>query len=284
MIDEQPITKGIELVSHSVRAEILIALAERIRESPRDQALGFARLRKQVGHDDPGNFNYHLKRLCGNLVVKRDDGYQLSDVGHHFVAVLLSGRFDPETSVKSLDVKIQCVICSKPSEVTYRDGMLRTTCDDGHSTTLNVGPDLLDSHSVAEALNIAFCRTLWETKSMTSGVCPHCEGTTTGAVTRFEDRPFPVLYEWVCESCGTFLQHSAGGSVLFHPAVVSFCYDHDIDVFEYPWDVMVQNVRLGTVRSEEPLRIQVTVMFGNDELVLTLDDTATVVDLTSSRA
>jgi hypothetical protein len=279
MVDNGSLTKGIELVSHSVRAEILIALAERIQEDPRDQALRFAQLRKRVGHDDPGNFNYHLQRLRGNLVEKRDGGYQLSDVGHHFVAILLSGRFDPDTRLEFPDVKTRCLVCGTSSEITYRDGMLRTMCDDGHSTVLNVGPELLDSHPVSEALNIAFRRTLLEAKSMTDGVCPHCEGATAGTVTREEDKPVSVLYEWVCENCGTFLQHSAGGSVLFHPAVVSFCYRHDVDVFERAWDVMARDVESGGVKSEDPLNVRVAIRLGDDTLVVTLDDTATVVDV-----
>jgi hypothetical protein len=279
MTDGHPLTRGIELVSHDVRAEILLALAERMQECPRDQTLGFAELRKRVGHDDPGNFNYHLKRLQGNLVEKREGGYRLSDIGHHFVALLVSGRFDPDSKREFPDVETPCLLCPESASVTYEDGMLRTSCDNGHSSMMNVGPELLDSHSVAETLNIAFRRTLWEAKSTMSGICPYCEGETTAAVNRLRDGPIPLLYEWTCDRCGVFLQNSPGGCVLFHPAVVSFCYQHDVDIFQRPWDMMVHNVETGTVVSEEPLRVQVGIALDEERLVLTLDESATIIDV-----
>lgn len=279
MTEGHPLTRGIELVSHDVRAEILVALAEHMQERPREQTLGFSELRKRVGHDDPGNFNYHLKRLQGNLVDKSDDGYGLSDVGHHFVAILMSGRFDPDTKKEFPDHETPCPICGTPSEITYDDGMLRTSCENDHGSMLNIGPELLDSHSVTETLNIAFRRTLLEAKSTMSGICPYCDGKTVGTANVLEDGPIPVLYEWVCENCGSFLQSSAGGCVLFHPAVVSFCYEHDIDVFDSAWDVMVRNVETATVSSEEPLRVRVGISLNGDRVVVTLDDTGTAVDI-----
>lgn len=279
MAESHSLTRGIELVSHDVRAEILLALAERMQESPRDQTLRFAELRDSVGHDDPGNFNYHLKRLQGNLVDKREDGYRLSDIGHHFVALLVSGSFDPEASREFPDVETSCPICTEPATVTYEDGMLRTSCDNGHSSMLNVGPELLDSYSVSETLNIAFRRTLWEVKSTMSGICPYCEGKTVATVSRFQEGPIPVLYEWTCNRCGVFTQNSPSGCILFQPAVVSFCYQHDIDIFQRAWDMMVQNVETGSVVSEDPLRVQVGISVDQNRLVLTLDESATVVDV-----
>lgn len=276
---DHPLTEGIELVSHGVRAEILLALAERMRERPRDETLQFAELRDRVGHDDPGNFNYHLKRLLGTLVEKADEGYRLSDVGHHFVAVLRSGRFDPGRQREFPEAETSCPVCGAPSTVTYEDGSLRTACENDHTWMLNVGPELLDSHSVIDALNVATRRTLWDAKSTMDGVCPYCEGQTSETVTLFPREPVPVLYEWTCNKCGVFLQNSAGGCVLFHPAVVGFCYQHGVDVFQHTWEILVENVRTATVCSEDPLRVQVSVSLEGERLELTLDDSATVVDV-----
>jgi hypothetical protein len=279
MSADQPLTEGIELLSHEVRAEILIALAERMQEQPRDETLRFSELRHRVGHDDPGNFNYHLKRLLGSLVEKTDEGYRLSDVGHHFVAVLHSGRFDPGRRREFPETETSCSMCDAPSTVTYEDGSLRTVCENDHTLVLNVGPELLDSHSVIDALNVAMRRTLWEARSTMDGVCPYCEGETSGTVTRYPGEQIPVVYERTCNRCGVFFQNSAGGCVLFHPAVVGFCYQHGVDVFQHTWEILVENVGTATVRSEDPLRVQVDVSLDGERLELTLDDSATVVDV-----
>ncbi|WP_327050919.1 winged helix-turn-helix domain-containing protein [Halomicrococcus gelatinilyticus] len=276
---DQPLTGGIELLNHEVRAEILLALAERMQEHPRDATLRFSELRDRVGHDDPGNFNYHLKRLSGAFVEKTDAGYRLSDVGHHFVAVLLSGRFDPDRRREFPDTETSCPVCGAPSTVTYEDGSLRTVCEDDHTMVLNVGPELLDSHSVIEALDVAMRRSLWEARSTMDGVCPYCDGQTSGTVTRYPGEPVPILYEWTCDRCGVFLQNSAGGCVLFHPAVVGFCYQHGVDVFQRTWEVLVENVETAAVCSADPLRVQVAVSLEGERLELTLDDSATVVDV-----
>lgn len=44
-------------------------------------AVPFSRLRERVGVRDSGKFNYHLGRLRGPLVEKREDGYALTAAG-----------------------------------------------------------------------------------------------------------------------------------------------------------------------------------------------------------
>lgn len=282
MPSDHPLNEGIELVSHEVRAEILLALTERMQECSRNEPLQFAELRKRVGHDDPGNFNYHLKRLLGTLVEKTDDGYRLSVVGHHFVAVLQSGQFDPDRRRVFPETETSCPVCGAAASITYEDGSLQTACGNDHTWILNVGPELLDSHSVIDALNIATRRTLWEAKSTMNGVCPICEGDTAGTDVRLSGEASLVMYKWVCDNCGFFVQNSAGGCVLFHPEVIGFCYQHNVNVFQHTWEIFVENVGTATVCSKNPLHVQVVVSLDGEQLQLTLDDSATVVDVTKN--
>lgn len=279
MSADHPLNEGIELVSHEVRAEILLALTEQMQESPRNEALQFAELRDRVGHDDPGNFNYHLKRLLGTLVEKTEEGYRLSVVGHHFVAVLQSGQFDSARRREFLETETSCPVCGAAASITYEDGSLRTACGNDHTWMLNVGPELLDSHSVIDALNIATRRTLLEAKSTMDGVCPICEGDTAGTETRLSGDLSFVTYEWMCDECGFSLQNSAGGCVLFHPAVIGFCYQHGVNVFQQTWEIFVENVETATVCSKNPLRVHVVVALDGEQLQLTLDDSAAVTDV-----
>jgi len=281
---EGTLTDAIGLVNHDVRAAILVALADHQRDHPREPVLRFSELRERVGHDDPGNFNYHLKRLVGSFVEKREEGYQLSDVGHHFVAVLHSGRFDPDLRREFPDADATCLVCGGASTVTYEDGALQVVCEEGHASVLNVGPELLGHLSPRAALDVATRRTLLEAKSTMDGVCPHCEGATEGPTTRFPGDPIAVIYEWACERCGALLQNDAGGCVLYHPAVVGFCYRRGVDVFEDAWTALAEHVEDGRVVDEDPPRVRVTVALAGDRLELTLDDHAAVVDVAGDGA
>lgn len=276
MTVEDTLAENSRLVSHEVRADILVALATHQRESGPGETLGFAELRRRVGHDDPGNFNYHLDQLRGTLVTSTAAGYRLSNVGQHYVALLVSGQFDPDRSREFPAVETACPVCGAQSSVEYEDGGLRTACSAGHTSLFNVGPELLDEWSVEETLSIALRRGLLEAKSVIEGVCPFCEGKTSGAFRRNDGEAVPVRYEGQCERCGTVVSNTAGGCVLFHPAVVSFCYQRGIDVYHSAWDVMTTNIETVEIDSEDPLRICVELVVEGDSLVLTLDRSGAV--------
>lgn len=276
MANDAELTTAIELVSHEVRADILIELARQQRDHPDDQTLRFSELRDRVGHDDPGNFNYHLKRLVGTLVERTEAGYRLSDVGHRFVAVLRSGRFDPDVSKQFPEYEPPCLFCDDRMAVEYEDGLLRTACENGHESRLNVGPELLDDRPIEGVLNAALCRSLLEGRAFLDGICPFCDGPTTGGLRRISDGPVPVAYDGHCERCGALLHNTVGGCVLFHPAAVSFYHRHDLDVFQQAWTAMATTVGDPTVLEEEPLRVSIELAIDDGILELELDRDASV--------
>ena len=277
MTTEERLTESIQLVSHEVRADILMALAAHARETDPDETLGFAALRRRVGHDDPGNFNYHLGQLRGNLVTSTEEGYCLSDIGQQYVGLLVSGRFDPGESRELPAAETTCPVCAAPSTVEYESGVLRTDCPDGHASRLAVGPELLDEWSVETTLTIALRRSLFEARSVIDGVCPFCEGRTDGTLRRVDEGTVPVRYEAQCECCGMVLSNTAGGCVLFHPAVVTFCYRHGVDVYRSAWQVMSSAVEKVTVEGEEPFRVAVEFVIDGDSLGMSVDRSAEVV-------
>lgn len=71
------------LLSDETRVRILVALSE-ASECP----LRFSELRSRVGVADSGQFNYHLDRLRGRLVVKTEDGYALTETGRAVARLL----------------------------------------------------------------------------------------------------------------------------------------------------------------------------------------------------
>lgn len=269
--------RGIELMSHEVRADILSALLRHHRAKSATESVRFSELRERVGHEDPGNFNYHLDRLRGNLVEQTDRGYRLSDIGHQLVALFVSGRFDPDVTREFPEVEPPCLLCGVSSTVVYEDGIFHVRCGDGHEVRLASGWKILESRSVRKALNSALRRNLLHAKSVIDGICPYCEGKASMGVNRLTDDTIPVEYEGSCHRCGWVLRNSPRGCVLFHPASVSFCHRHGLDVYDDAWDVLATHVETVTVDERDPLRIAVVLSIDGDRLALTLDDSGDVV-------
>ena len=70
-----------ELLSDETRVRIVRELYHHWQRAPDDPCLPFSTLCARVEGDDSGRFNYHLNRLCGTLVDKREHGYALSPLG-----------------------------------------------------------------------------------------------------------------------------------------------------------------------------------------------------------
>lgn len=70
-----------ELLSDETRVRIVRELYREREHDPDDPGLTFSTLGRRIGADDTGRFNYHLRRLRGTLVDKREDEYVLSPLG-----------------------------------------------------------------------------------------------------------------------------------------------------------------------------------------------------------
>ncbi len=95
---------ALETLSNEHRLAILRTLAEA------DRPLSFSELRKAVGIDDPGQFNYHLTKLCERFVRDEDGGYSLGHRGER--VVLAAGDIDAKaaTTAQTGDC---CPVCGE---------------------------------------------------------------------------------------------------------------------------------------------------------------------------
>ena len=75
-VETLPLDRAFELLGNETRIEILRVLA-----SADEECLSFSTLRKRVGIDDSGQFNYHLNRLAGHYVRRTTDGYAICQTG-----------------------------------------------------------------------------------------------------------------------------------------------------------------------------------------------------------
>ncbi|MEZ3117391.1 hypothetical protein RYH80_15860 [Halobaculum sp. MBLA0147] len=268
--DHAPLTDVFDLVGHETRTAIVATLGEYDRTESDGSGLSFSTLRERVGHDDPGNFNYHLQRLVGGPVEKTDAGYTLSRVGHRLLAVVVSDRFDPETDT-DLRATTDCPVCGDSAPVRYTDGCLEVECST-HSATLDVGSAFVDRVGVSRAYATGYWDGVLDCSSFRRGICRLCEGRTDGGLV---ERGDGVRFEAICRQCGHRITHVPAGCVLDHPAVVALCWDHDVDVREDAARLTADHADSEVVQTD-PLRVDVRVTVGDDSVVVTLDDDATV--------
>ncbi|MEZ3145493.1 hypothetical protein [Halobaculum sp. MBLA0143] len=269
---EELSTAMFDLVGQSDRAAILATLGQYAREESDEGGLAFSTLRERVGHDDPGNFNYHLDRLVGGPVERTDAGYRLSTVGRRLLSVVVAERFDPEQTTE-VDATADCPVCGTPATVEYTDGRLRIDCST-HTTAFDVGPEVVDRVGVATACRVGFRRGTLYTESFRAGVCPDCEGPVDAELAVDDE----AWFEGTCQRCGLELSNTPAGCVIDHPAVVSLCWRHDIDVRETGRRVLATHAE-SHVASRDPLRVAVEVSVGDDSVRLRLDDDGTVCDV-----
>jgi hypothetical protein len=92
--------------------------------------VGFAALRRAVGVDDPGHFNYHLGQLRGCFLAKRDDGYAPTVAGLKAVESAEAGAYTDDPGPASDTVDDECSECSAPMTATHDEHLVSLTCDD----------------------------------------------------------------------------------------------------------------------------------------------------------
>ncbi|PSQ15275.1 ArsR family transcriptional regulator [Halobacteriales archaeon QS_8_69_26] len=284
-------TEAFEIVDDGTRVAILRALAERRAEHPRDPALSFSELRKRVGTRDSGRFNYHLDRLRGRFVEKHgeSDGYVLTPSGQKVVSAVLAGAYERGEDRGPMEVDADCFVCGAPLSAEYVDGMVRVTCEHGHGFRDTAPPGAVEDRRMEEVLMLADRVARQEIELAVEGVCPECFGPAPPSIVSLDEDERPHedtthLFVSVCERCGMTSATLVGCCVVRHPAVVSLYYEHGIDVRERPvWELGF--VAEGpVVEGEDPLRLRVDVAVGDDAVALTLDGTATVVDVERSPA
>ena len=80
----EPVSETLATLSEQNRLEILLALYDT------DGPVPYSTLRAATSIEDKGKLNYHLRQLREYFVVKRDDGYGLTDAGRTLVQAVLT--------------------------------------------------------------------------------------------------------------------------------------------------------------------------------------------------
>lgn len=277
-------TDAFGVLGDETRLDILRALAEHQRTARHERGLSFSELRKRVDVRDAGKFNYHLDRLRDHFVAKDEDGYYPRYAGLKVVGAILAGTYTDRGPTRSVETESTCPRCSEPLTATYEDERLTMACgDDEVFFRTALPPGAAENRTVTELVRIANRNAQQDVEQAADGVCPHCWGRMDASLPA-DDQPEngPLMAEYECDRCWMVFQVPAGACVVRHPAVVSLYHDHGVDVREEPFlDLgFVRSSDSAAVVSTDPTRVGVDVELAGDELELTLDGTADVVDVT----
>lgn len=304
--------EAFKLVAHETRLAILLALWEaHDRPDSDDDGLSFSTLFDRVDYRDRGNFRHHLRRLEGQYVGRTQDGdYELRHTGMRIVQTVVGGAGVTTTEVGPAEIDRPCEFCGAPTAVLYEDGRLFHVCTgcEGRATgpveeygflnSVPLPPAGVVDRTPAEIIAAAEVKAYRRMRSMFQGLCDICAGRVESWLELCTDH----ATEGVCQDCGWRHRarcmfrcrvcestHFARPSVLcvFHPAVIAFFYDRgvttrwhaeELDGLEYIGD-HDPSYEMEIV-SEDPHRVAVTVALDGEELRVTFDGSASIVDAT----
>lgn len=271
--DTDPAT-AFSALGHGVRVDVLRELNAHRRETG-EETIGFADLRRRVGLRDSGQFRYHLNELRDHFVQRTDEGYRLTRAGGRVVAAILAGTHETAPSIGPASMG-DCPICGAAAAACYDEGRCEVTCDEDHTLfTWTVPPNAASDRSLADLVSFSELLALQSIEQAQAGVCPQCYDPVDPTVDA--DPPTPV-FRACCDTCGTGIVGPVGLCVLLDPEVRTICRTRGLELDErHVWDLpFVVDPSTASVRSEDPLRTDVTVPLPDGELRVTLDESGGV--------
>lgn len=271
-------TDQFELVTAEPRAAILGALATYQGENPRSPSVGFTDLRRRAGIEDSGNFNYHLDKLQPAYVRQTEDGYMLTFAGMSLVGMFQAG-VGTETDKGPVALDAACSICGTQLTATYENRLLSVTCENEHRFPCDgLPPNAVAGRTLREAISIQRHRTQHHLDLVHEGVCPACFDDIELEHDVLGESQAGHVFVAICKGCGWVSASSVGSYLLSEPAVVAFYYDHGVDVSQEPYWALELTVAEPAVRSEDPLRLSLSVERGDERLTLVVDERTQLLD------
>jgi DNA-binding transcriptional ArsR family regulator/predicted RNA-binding Zn-ribbon protein involved in translation (DUF1610 family) len=311
-------TEAFKILANETRLAILLALWEEY-ETPPDDNVPFSRLLDRVDYDERGNFSYHLEKLEGPFVKQHAErgGYELQTSGLNLVRSIIAGTGIDDVSVKDAELDESCPVCDAPTTtINYQDGVVLWTCTecDGIAPGVSMWGELKDhmegelgltqfepagvaERTPAELRAASQVARHQKARSMFNGVCPTCSGRVDGRLEYCEDHDprggcdncgwlLRLLVHFECRTCEDHDIVSPKRLSLFHPTVIGFYDDHgistriqadDLESARRVFDLMTDQG--AEIVSEDPLQVAVIPSIDGDEVRVTIDEKASIVDV-----
>lgn len=266
-------SETVSLIADETRAAILRELGAHLNEEQEPPT--FSILRERVGVSDSGQFNYHLDQLQDTLVRNVEEGYILTPFGMRVVGLLFAGVLSGGQG-GPVDYPPGCRVCGADQTTEHLGGVIEVSCEEGHSEAHFIPPAALTSRDLVEATDLARRISRQSITLAVDGTCPVCGDIVDVRLVRGSDGP-EVRTE--CESCPTRVQAFPADIVLGHPRVQGFLWERGVDVRDRPWTMEWCDPENATIVSSDPLHVSVDVTASGDTLTVTVDETASIVDI-----
>ena len=299
------------LLGNETRVAILMALWEEYDPHANENAVPFSRIFDRVDHDDRGNVNYHLTKLKGQFIQQRTErgGYELREQGLKLVRAIIAGAGVQDVELERTEIDQSCPFCAAPTAISYHDGVLLHTCTecdgvgqtqtdtDGLLSAVPFDPAGLAERTPEEIRAASTAVAFHQVQSLFNGLCFACSGPVEGWLECCPDhdttgscghcgRKFAAWAHFRCRICKNRSTTSPKNLALFHPAVISFYDEHGIatriqaDDFENTRRVLaLRDDHEMELVSLDPPRVVVRAVYEGDNIRLTFDETASVVDI-----
>ncbi|MFC6836837.1 DUF7351 domain-containing protein [Halomarina ordinaria] len=252
----------------------------------------FSELFEASGAETTAGFAYHLRQLTDHYLQETDDGYTFTYAGLQVARAIVSGAYTESVDRDPVALDDPCPLCAAADlHVAVTDNTVGVSCHACEADLLSL-PFPPGGHRTHDDASLpgAFDRLHRSRVALlVAGTCPECGGTSSARVEYADadavatdgaetERPAsPVRLHLGCAACGYTLRCPVTLAVLDHPAVVSFYYDHALDVRERPiWNVGREWRE--AVLSDDPWCVRVSTELGNETLELLVGRDGTVVE------
>jgi len=187
-----------------------------------------------------------------------------------------------------------CPVCGGEQRLHYEDKIVRTECDCFAEARFHLPPSAVgafDPETLPDVSDRYLKTTFYR---ITRGFCPYCDGQvraaagpalspdeapdelSTAEIERARETP---QAHFTCTRCDREFGAGLTSVLLFHPAVVSFYYDHGVDVQSEPyWQLKGLATDRERIRGREPFRAAVTYAVDGDRLTAVVDDSLEVLE------
>jgi len=260
-------------LSDPSRVAILRELADRTRPTA-ERPVEFAELRRAVGFDDAGRFNYHLGELTPDFAVKRDGGYVPTAVGLKAIGSIEAGTYTDDAEARSGTIDHDCPVCGEALEATYEDQVVTVECPD-HDTFVqtSVPPVAAEGATIRDLVSFVVGDMQRDLEALVDGACPVCSGRVERVGHDRTDSGM-LAVRVTCRNCWLATEFPVGIAALRHPAVVSLYHDHGVDVRDrFVTDFgFVGDGGTAELVGTDPFESELVVSVGGDSVTLRVDE------------
>ncbi len=273
-------------LSDPTRVDIIRELSSAQRESPGNPVRSFAELRKGVGVRDSGRFLYHLKKLRGHFVEKTENGYRLNYAGMEMASSIVAGTYTDRRTLGPVELDSTCIDCDGAAIGRYEDGILSVVCENDHRLfQWGMPPSAAADATVEKLVNLATTLVFHAVELSLVGTCPKCYDTMTTVIEPVEpDHLAPRFYAH-CETCGCVIVGPIGFCLFGNPDIDAFYHHHGRSVrTSFLWELEFAGNDGSLVDEGEDGCNRLTFRLEDEELSVTIDDTAHVTDMARKSA